>query len=124
MQTAAQICQERYDAMLPLEPADYEEQDAAEVAQVLAMESKLVPFFDKRATRTHGHIPGFALNASEAMAQAADHECMDVQLVLAVLAGNHELASSIAEKYFRRILEAEALHMIIKARAAGRVVWA
>lgn len=123
MNTAMQICQARYDAMLPPEPADYEEQDAAEVVKVLAMESKLVPFFDMRAIRTHGHIPGFALNASEAMAQAAGHECFDVQLALAVGSGNYELARAIYDKHFMPILQAEALHMIVKARAAGRVVW-
>jgi len=124
MNTAMQICQTRYDAMLPPEPVDYEERDAAEVVKVLAGESDLVPFFDKRATRTHGHIPGFALNASEAMAQAAGHECFEVQMALAVLAGNYELARSIADKRFLPVLQAEALHMVAKARAAGRVVWA
>jgi len=124
MNTAMQICQTRYDAMLPPEPVDYEERDAAEVVKVLAGESDLVPFFDKRATRTHGHIPGFALNASEAMAQAAGHECFEVQMALAVLAGNYELARSIADKRFLPVLQAEALHMVAKARAAGRVLWA
>lgn len=123
MQTATQICQERHDLRLPPEHADYEEQDAIEVVKVLAGESELVPFFDKRATRTHGHVSGFALNASEAMAQAAGHECFDVQLALAVGAGNYELARAIVDKHFMPILQAEALHMVVKARAAGRVVW-
>jgi len=41
-----------------------------------------------------------------------------------VLAGNYELARSIADKRFLPVLQAEALHMVAKARAAGRVVWA
>ncbi|SEC26272.1 hypothetical protein SAMN05216178_4018 [Pseudomonas saponiphila] len=123
MQTAMQICQDRHDSKLPAEHAEYDEQDAAEVAQVLAMESELVPFFDKRATRSHGHISGFALNASEAMAQAAGHECFDVQLALAVGAGNYELARAIFDKCFMPVLQAEALHMVVNARRAERVVW-
>lgn len=118
MQTAMQICQDRYDAMLPPEVPDYEEQDAAEVVRVLAKESDLVPFFDKRATMTRGHVSGFALNASEAMAQAAGHECFDVQLALAVGAGDYDLARTIVDKHFMPVLQAEALHMVVNARRA------
>ncbi|QLL11732.1 hypothetical protein [Pseudomonas chlororaphis] len=115
MNTAMQICQDRHDNMLPPEPIDHEELVDAEVERVLAMESKVVPFFDKRATMTKPHVPGFALNASETMAQAGGHECFEVQLVLAVLAGNFELAQRIAENNFRAVLVAEARHMVMKS---------
>ncbi|PUA41466.1 hypothetical protein C5U62_32045 [Pseudomonas protegens] len=120
MNTAMQICQSRYDAMLP--PEDYtEELVDAEVARVMVLESELVPFFDKRATRTHGHISGFALNASETIARACDHECMDAQVVLAVLAGEFERAQRIAEKAFRQPLELEARAMVMKSMGLARV---
>jgi|GEM_PF-2605607 len=113
MQTAMQICQERYDRRLPPEPDDNEELVDAEVSRVMALESNVVPFFDQRVGAGRGHVPGFALNASETMARACDHECMDVQLVLAVLAGDFERAQAIAEKAFREPLESEARAMVM-----------
>ncbi|WP_025126438.1 hypothetical protein [Pseudomonas sp. PH1b] len=118
MQTAMQICQERHDRRLP--PEDYTEDLVdAEVARVMLLESKVVPFFDQRVGA--GHIPGFALNASETIAQACDHECMDAQVVLAVLAGEFERAQRIAEKAFRQPLESKARAMVVKSMGLARV---
>lgn len=114
MQTAMQICQERHDRRLP--PEDHtDELVDAEVARVMVLESMAVPFFDQQIGAGRGHVPGFALNASETIARACDHECMDVQLVLAVLAGEFDRAQRIAEKAFRQPLESEARAMVMKS---------
>lgn len=115
MQTPLQQCQDRHDRMAPPELPEIEDKICAEVQKVLALESKLVPFIDRRAVGNKAHVPGFALDASEALASAGGHECIDVQIVLAILAGEYGKARIWADQIYRPALERVARRMVITA---------
>lgn len=115
METALQRLQSSYDSQQPPEITDLDERIEAEIPKVLALESKVIPFFDRRYTGFRASQLGFSLDASEALARACNHECMDVQLVLAILAGEYHRARAIAETHFRQPLESTARRMITQA---------
>lgn len=115
METAMQRLQSRHDNKQPPESTDLDERIEAEIPRVLAIESKIIPFFDRRNNGFRAAQLGFSLDASEALARACNHECMDVQLVLAVLAGEFHRARAIAETHFRQPLENTARRMVTVA---------
>lgn len=89
---------------------------AAEVEKLMnADDAELVPFFtEKRPIRR----PGFADDAAYAIADAYGDEREHVQVMLAVLRGDYELARQIAERVFRAPLEKCAREAIEEAAAA------
>lgn len=115
METAQQRLQTRYDNQQPPDSMDLDDRIEAEIPRVLGLESKIIPFFDRRANGFRTTQLGFSLDASEALARACNHECMDVQLVLAILAGEYHRARCIAEMHFRQPLENTARRMVTVA---------
>lgn len=76
-----------------------------------AEDAELVPFF---STGSPYFEAGFDDAATDAIGFADDHEAPLLQLVLATLNQNHELASKLAER-FREPLAAVAKTLISKA---------
>lgn len=107
--------QNAWDHAQPPENDDWEDYVADQTEKLLACEdAELVPF--------HGNHPiartGYAEEATDALIDADDHDCELLQLVLAVIRRDHELADSLAER-FKPTLITTARHLLNRAREAA-----
>lgn len=91
-------------------PGDFIEE---QVELLLAADdSDLVPFFtERKAVRRDG----FADEATALLVETEDDEHMLLQLVLAAMRGDYELAGRIAGKHFEPMLRALATDMVEQA---------
>ena len=109
MNAALKAAQRRHDFASPPEDDGAADYLAGQVALLMkAEDADLVPFF---GTGAPFHDPGFDEVGTDAIAEADDHESPLLQLVLAVLRGEQELASRLAER-FREPLRAAAERLI------------
>lgn len=108
--TTLSEAQLNYDHRSPDEPDGWEDYLDAQVDVLMnADDAEFVPFYWNAASE------GFAEAGTEALADADDHDCELLQLVLAVIRGEHELAQSLSER-FRPVLEATAKRLVEQAR--------
>lgn len=109
MNAALQAAQRRHDHLVSPEDDGADDYLAGQVALLMkAEDADLVPFF---STGAPFYDPGFDEAGTDALAEADDHESPLLQLVLAVLRGEQELATRLAER-FREPLQAAATRRI------------
>lgn len=109
MNAALKAAQRRHDFASPPDDAGAADYLAGQVALLMnAEDADMVPFF---GTGAPFHDPGFDEVGTDAIAEADDHESPLLQLVLAALRGDQELASRLAER-FREPLQAAATRLI------------
>lgn len=102
--TTLSEAQLNYDHRSPDEPDGWEDYLDAQVEILMAADdAEFVPFY------------GFAEAGAYALIDADDHDQELLQLVLALIRGQHELAESLSER-FRPVLEATARRLVEQAR--------